>query len=81
MNLPDTIIRVPEDYPLIKLYTRIAQDLGLPIYQKLVAGPQAKKERLRRPLRTGSEADVYEATLLAIAETGPKSVLNYDAPA
>jgi hypothetical protein len=32
----------------------------------------------KRPLRTGAEADVYEATLLAIAETGPKSALNYD---
>ena len=78
MKRPETITKVPEDFPLTNLYTRIAQDSGLPIYQKLVAGPQAKKERLKRPLRTGSEADVYEATLLAIAETGPKSALNYD---
>jgi hypothetical protein len=57
---------------------RAPQDSGLPIYEKLVAGPQARKERLRRPLRGGKEADVYEATLLSIAETGPKSSISYD---
>jgi hypothetical protein len=75
----EKIIKVPGDYALTELFTRIAQDSGLPIYQKLVAGPQARKERLKRPLRSGSEADVYEATLLAIAQTGPKSALSYDA--
>jgi hypothetical protein len=52
-----TPVKLPDDYPLTSLYTRIAQDSGLPIYQKLVAGPQAKKERLKRPLRTGAEAE------------------------
>jgi hypothetical protein len=75
---PDTLMKVPAEYPLRDLYTRIAQDSGLPIYQRLVAGPQARKERLKRPLRVGAEADVYEATLLAIAETGPQSALTYD---
>jgi len=72
------IAKVPSDYPLRELYTRIAHDSGLPIYQKLVAGPQARKERLKRPLRSGADADVYEATLLAIAQSGPKSALSYD---
>jgi hypothetical protein len=73
-----TPVKVGESYALKELYTRIAVDSGLPIYQKLVAGPQARKQRLKRPLRGGTEADVYEATLLAIAETGPKSALTYD---
>ena len=72
------IMKVPSDYQLTELYTRIAHDSGLPIYQKLVAGPQARKERLKRPLRSGSEADVYEATLFAIAQSGLKSALSYD---
>jgi hypothetical protein len=72
------IAKVPSDYPLRELYTRIAQDSGLPIYQKLAAGPQARKERLKRPLRSGSDADVYEAVLFAIAQSGPKSALSYD---
>jgi hypothetical protein len=77
-NRPDEIKKVPDSYALKDLYSRISHDSGLPIYQKLVAGPQARKERLKRPLRSGTEADVYEATLLAIAETGPKSALSYD---
>jgi hypothetical protein len=77
-DLPSSIVAVPENYDLKALYTRIAKDSGLPIYEKLVTGPQARKERLKRPLRSGKEADVYEATLLAIAETGPKSALSYD---
>ena len=31
---------------------RLAQDAGLPIYQKLVAGPQSRKDRTKRPLRS-----------------------------
>jgi hypothetical protein len=72
------IKKVPDGYPLRELYSRISNDSGLPIYQRLVAGPQARKQRLKRPLRSGKEADVYEATLLAIAETGPKPSLSYD---
>jgi hypothetical protein len=75
---PAGIVKVSNTYDLQALYTRIAEDSGLPIYQKLVAGPQAKKERLKRPLHGGKEADVYEATLLAIAETGPKPSISYE---
>ncbi|MBZ9748296.1 ATP-binding protein [Mesorhizobium sp. CO1-1-7] len=70
--------KIPDDYDLKSMFTRIAQDAGLPIYQKLVAGPQARKERLKRPLKSGEEADIYEATLLAIAETGPLPSISYD---
>jgi hypothetical protein len=42
------------------------------------ADEQQYDDRLKRPLRGGTEADVYEATLFAIAETGPKSALTYD---
>jgi hypothetical protein len=69
---------IPKDYDLKIMFSRIAQDAGLPIYQKLVAGPQARKERLKRPLRSGAQADIYEATLLAIAETGPLPSISYD---
>jgi hypothetical protein len=77
-NKAAQIVQVPNDFPVKEMFVRIAQDAGLPIYQKLVAGPQARKERLKRPLRRGGEADVYEATLLAIAETGPKSEIVYE---
>ena len=75
---PDTPVRVPSDVDLNTLFIRIAKDSGLPIYERLVAGPQSRKERLKRPLKFGGDADVYEATLLAIAETGPVPSLSYD---
>lgn len=74
----DHIQDVDSNYNLKELYVRIALDAGLPVYQKLVAGPQSRKVRTKRPLRTGSEADIYEATLLAIAETGPKAAISYE---
>ena len=43
-----------------------------------MVGPQSRKVRIKRPLRSGGEADVYQATLLAIAETGPLPALSYD---
>jgi hypothetical protein len=70
--------KIPADYDLKGMFTRIAQDAGLPIYQKLVTGPQARKERLKRPLAQGGEADIYEATLLALAETGPLPRVSYE---
>jgi Arm DNA-binding domain/Phage integrase, N-terminal SAM-like domain len=70
---------IHHDYPLEEMYVRIARDAGLPIYQKLVAGPQSRKARTKRPLSAGNEADIYEVTLLALAETGPQASISYDA--
>lgn len=70
--------KIPATYDLKEMFSRIAKDAGLPIYQKLVTGPQARKERLKRPLKNGGEADIYEATLLAIAETGPLPTVSYE---
>lgn len=67
-----------DDYDLDTMFVRLAKDAGLPIYQKLVAGPQSRKKRTKRPLRSGGEADIYEATLLALAETGPKPSISYE---
>lgn len=69
---------IPDGYDVEGMFVRLAKDAGLPIYQKLVAGPQSRKVRTKRPLRSGGEADIYEATLLAIAETGPKSSISYE---
>jgi len=69
---------VPDDYDAIKMFRRLSQDAGLPIYQKLAAGPQSRKVRAKRPLRGGGVADIYQAVLLALAESGPKAVISYD---
>ncbi len=69
---------IPQDYDLSKMFKRISQSAGLPIYQKLAAGPQSRKSRARRPLKSGATADIYEAVLLALAKSGPKAVLSYE---
>ncbi len=66
------------DYDVIKMFQRLSKDAGLPIYQKLAAGPQSRKVRAKRPLRDGGFADIYQAVLLALAESGPKAVITYD---
>jgi hypothetical protein len=70
--------KIPETYDLTSMFRRLSQDAGLPIYQKLAAGPQSRKVRAKRPLRDGGVADIYQAVLLALAESGPKAVISYD---
>jgi len=69
---------IPESYDLPRMFRRLSVDAGLPIYQKLAAGPQSRKVRAKRPLRRGGVADIYQALLLALAESGPKAVISYD---
>jgi hypothetical protein len=65
--------KIPETFDLRSMFIRLAKDSGLPIYQKLAAGPQSRRVRAKRPMRSGGEAEVYEAVLKAIAATGPKA--------
>jgi archaellum biogenesis ATPase FlaH len=69
---------VPQTTDLKSLYLRLAKDAGQPIYNRLVAGPQIRKDRLKRPLTAGGEADVYQAVLMGIAETGPTPSISYN---
>jgi hypothetical protein len=69
---------VPEGYDPTTMFLRLSLDAGLPIYRKLAAGPQSRKVRAKRPLRRGGEVDIYQALLLAIAESGPKAKITYD---
>lgn len=80
IDVPPMIGRetLPPSADLKAMFVRLAQDAGLPIYQKLVAGPQSRKIRTKRPLISGGEADIYEVTLLALAETGPKPSVSYE---
>lgn len=69
---------VPDTYNLHDMFIRIAKNAGLPIYRKLVAGPQSRKVREKRPLKSGGDADIYEVLLKAVASTGPKPTVTYD---
>jgi hypothetical protein len=69
---------VDSTYSLDEMLKRVSNDAGLPIYQKLSAGPQIRKARAMRPLKDGGAADIYQAILLALAATGPKAIVPYD---
>ena len=60
------------------IFNEVAQDAGLPIYEKLSKGPQSRTERILRPLKNGDDVDIYQALLMAIAATGPLEKLTYD---
>jgi len=67
--------RISADYDPEAMFVRLAENAGLPVYQ---SGPQSRRARVKRPLSDGKEADIYEATLLALSETGPKSSVSYE---
>lgn len=70
--------KIRNDFDLQDVFFRIAKDSGLPIYERLVAGPEIRKDRMMRPLSRGGTADVYQAVLMAIAETGPEASISYN---
>ncbi len=70
--------KIKGTYSIDDMLRRVSNDAGLPIYQKLSAGPQIRKSRAKRPLHDGGTADIYQAILLALAATGPKSLVSYD---
>jgi hypothetical protein len=70
--------RISGDIDVEAIFNEVAQDAGLPIYEKLAKGPQSRTDRILRPLRNGDEVDIYQALLMAIAATGPQEKLSYD---
>ncbi|WP_370309466.1 hypothetical protein [Sphingobium abikonense] len=56
----------------------IAKSKGFPKYNKLKAGPDARKKRQLRNFKDGTAQDKYSAILTAIASVGPKPRTSYD---
>lgn len=56
----------------------IAKSKGFPKYNKLKAGPDARKKRQPRNFKDGSSQDKYSAILTAVAAVGPKTRTSYD---
>jgi len=65
-------------YDFVPMCKRVAMEAGHPVYQKLEVGPQSRKARLKRRLKSGGTADIYRAILMAIAATGPSQIIKYD---
>lgn len=74
----DDTFSIPRSWSPDEVFDTVARDAGQPIYEKLAAGPQSRSTRDQRPLKDGGTVDIYQAILLAIAKTGPKSSLSYD---
>lgn len=58
--------------------TEIAKSKGFPKYNKLKAGPDAKKKRMLRDFKDGRKQDKYSAILTALSTLGPKPITNYE---
>ncbi|NEK85418.1 ATP-binding protein [Blastococcus saxobsidens] len=57
-------------------FKRIAMRTAPPIFEKVRRGPKVRgQERMERQLKDGSATDIYPALLMAIAHTGPQTVL------
>jgi hypothetical protein len=75
---PKSRVAISGSYDFVPICKRLSQDFGHPIYQKLELGPQTRKARRKRRLKSGGTADIYKAILMSIAATGPKSTISYD---
>ena len=73
-----TQVKVPTPYDITPICGRLANDSGHPIYHQLEVGPQSRKARKKRPLKSGGFADIYKAILSALAATGPESSILYE---
>lgn len=62
-----------------EIYSSVAKQFGLTAFSRLSRGPQQRTDRLPRRLRNSEKAvDLYEAILIAVAKTGPKSEISYN---
>jgi hypothetical protein len=69
----------PSEEKRKEVFSDVAEQFGLPAYQKLLTGPQSRTDRIKRRLRIGGgTADIYECILFAIARTGPLASIPYN---
>lgn len=47
-------------------------------FEKLSRGPRPRTDRMKRQFKNGSEGDIYNAMLAALAHSGPKTRLTYE---
>ncbi|WP_404334672.1 hypothetical protein AB2M62_13935 [Sphingomonas sp. MMS12-HWE2-04] len=67
-----------DDKLLPQALADIARSKGFPKYNKLKAGPDARKKRQLRSFKDGTSQDKYSAILTALASIGPKPRTSYD---
>lgn len=50
------------------LFIKVAEGTGKVVFDKLAKGPRQRADRKQRTLKTGGTVDIYQATLLAMAQ-------------
>lgn len=82
-GIEKTVGAITEFYPdkntRVEIFKQISKQSGFPTFAKLTKGPQSRSKRNPRRLRDGSGSlDIYQAVLVVVGNTGPKSKLHYD---
>lgn len=69
----------PSNDARASIYSGVARQFGFPTFEKLSKGPQSRSRRIDRRVVGGDESlDIYQATLRAVALTGPKEKIHYN---
>jgi len=71
------VLRAPTDWEAF--FKETAVDTSKTAFDMLRTGPRQRSDRIRRVLKDGRETDIYGAVLAAIAHTGPKLEIGYEA--
>lgn len=53
------------------MFREIADNIGRPIFEKLMKGPRQRNDRIQRELKTGVTVDIYGLILVALAHMKP----------
>jgi len=53
------------------MFREIAENIGRPIFEKLMKGPRQRNDRIQRLLKTGENVDIYGLILAALAHMKP----------
>lgn len=59
------------DQEIITIFEGIAENIGRPIFEKLMRGPRQRTDRISRELKSGKTVDIYGLILAALAHIKP----------
>lgn len=68
----------PAEQTCDDIFKGVAEQFGLPTFDKLSKGPQARSKRILRRQVNGGNLDIYECLLKAISRTGPLDKIHYN---
>lgn len=73
------VSEIDPDLDLTPIFRDVANTIGRPIFEKLAKGPRQRSDRVKRKLKSGGEADIYELVIHALAHLKPDLItLEYE---